>query len=61
MNFRIESILTLIAITISLVFIWFPHPYVMAVFLFIAIPLFIYVVGYTLIRVFRELREKDVF
>jgi hypothetical protein len=55
-----EAWAAMIAFIISLAFIWIPGPYLMGAFTFIAQPLFlIALVGYG-VKVFRELRRREV-
>jgi hypothetical protein len=57
---RWEAWAALLAFVISLVYIWVPGPYPMGAFTFIAQPLFLVaLVGYV-VKVIRELRNRQV-
>jgi hypothetical protein len=57
---RWESVAALLAFAISLVYIWVPGPYAMGAFTFIAQPLFLVAfLGYA-VKVFQELRQREV-
>jgi hypothetical protein len=59
-DLRWESWAAILAFAIALVYIWVPGPYPMGAFTFIAQPLFLVaLVGYG-IKVFRDLRSRDV-
>jgi len=59
-NLRWESWAAILAFAISLVYIWVPGPYPMGAFTFIAQPLFLLALVSYGIKVFRELRSRDV-
>jgi hypothetical protein len=61
MNLRVQAVLAIIAFLITTAFVVHPSPYLMALFVFFAQPLFLIVAVMYLQRVFRELREKKVF
>ncbi len=57
---RVESWAAILAFLITLVYLWWPGPYAMGAFTFIAQPLFVVaLLGYA-IKVLRELRRRDV-
>ena len=60
MGLRVEAWAAIIAFSTTAAFIVWPNPYLMALFVFFAQPLFAIVAFLYLRRVFRELREKDV-
>ena len=59
-NLRWESWAAILAFAIALVYIWVPGPYPMGAFTFIAQPLFLVAFVSYGIKVFRELRSRDV-
>ena len=59
-NLRWESWAAILAFAISLIYIWVPGPYPMGAFTFIAQPLFLLALVSYGIKVFRELRSRDV-
>ena len=59
-NLRWESWAAILAFAISLVYIWVPGPYPMGVFTFIAQPLFLVALVSYGIKVFRDLRSREV-
>jgi hypothetical protein len=60
MNLRLQAFLAIIALLVTTAFVVHPSPYLMALFVFFAQPLFVIVAVMYLRRVFRELREKEV-
>jgi len=60
MNLTVQAVGALIALVITTLFVVRPVPLLMALFVFVAQPLFLIVAVMYLGRVFRELREKDV-
>jgi hypothetical protein len=59
-NLRWESWAVILAFAISLVYIWVPGPYPMGAFTFIAQPLFLLALVSYGIKVFRDLRSREV-
>ena len=59
-NLRWESWAAILAFAISLVYIWVPGPYPMGAFTFIAQPLFLLALVSYGVKVFRDLRSRDV-
>jgi hypothetical protein len=59
-NLRIESAFVLAGLIISIIFIFYPSPFWMAAFLFIAQPMFIYAIVSSLIQIYRDLKSKKV-
>jgi len=59
-DLRWESWSAILAFAIALVYIWVPGPYPMGAFTFIAQPLFLLALVSYGIKVFRELRSRDV-
>jgi uncharacterized membrane protein YtjA (UPF0391 family) len=57
---RWEAWAALIAFVISLVYIWVPGPYPMGAFTFIAQPLFLVALLGYVVKVIRELRQRQV-
>jgi hypothetical protein len=55
-----EAWAALLAFLISLVFIWVPGPYAMGAFTFIAQPLFVLAFFGYAVKVFGELRSREV-
>ena len=60
MELRVAAWAAIVAFGITAAFIVWPNPYLMALFVFFAQPLFAIVAFLYLRRVFRELRKKDV-
>ena len=60
MKLKVEAWAAIVAFVMTAAFIVWPSPYLMAVFIFLAQPLFLIVFILYLRRVFRELRKKDV-
>jgi hypothetical protein len=59
-NLRWESWAAILAFAISLIYIWVPGPYPMGAFTFIAQPLFLLALVSYGIKVFRDLRSREV-
>ena len=59
-SFRWESWAAILAFAIALVYIWVPGPYPMGAFTFIAQPLFLLALVSYGIKVFRDLRSREV-
>jgi hypothetical protein len=59
-SLRWESWAAIFAFAIALVYVWVPGPYPMGAFTFIAQPLFLVAFVSYGIKVFRELRSRDV-
>jgi hypothetical protein len=59
-DLRWESWAAILAFAISLVYIWVPGPYPMGAFTFIAQPLFLLALVSYGIKVFRDLRSREV-
>jgi hypothetical protein len=59
-NLRWESWAAILAFAISLVYIWVPGPYPMGAFTFIAQPLFLLALVSYSVKVFRDLRSREV-
>ena len=59
-DLRWESWAAILAFAISLIYIWVPGPYPMGAFTFIAQPLFLLALVSYGIKVFRDLRTRDV-
>ena len=57
---RWESWAAILAFAIALVYVWSPGPYPMGAFTFIAQPLFLLALVSYGIKVFRDLRTRDV-
>ena len=60
MNLSVQAVGAIIAFVITTLFVVHPSPVLMALFTFIAQPLFLIVALMYVRRVLRELREKDV-
>jgi hypothetical protein len=60
MNLTVQAVGALIAFVITTLFVVFPRPLLMALFTFVAQPLFAIVGLMYLGRVFQELRDRDV-
>jgi hypothetical protein len=61
MNLRLQALLAIVALVVSVLFVLRPSsPYLMALFIFFAQPLFLIVAVMYLRRVFKELRERKV-
>ena len=60
MNLTVQAVGAIIALVITTLFVVQPRPLLMALFAFVAQPLFLIVGLMYLGRVFRELRDKDV-
>ena len=59
-DLRWESWAAILAFAISLIYIWVPGPYPMGAFTFIAQPLFLLALVSYGIKVFRDLRSREV-
>jgi hypothetical protein len=59
-SLRWESWAAILAFAIALVYIWVPGPYPMGAFTFIAQPLFLLALVSYGIKVFRDLRSREV-
>ncbi len=59
-KFTIEALFILVAITISLIYVFNPVPFWMALFLFIAQPCLIYAVISTAFTIKKDLRSKNI-
>ena len=59
-NLRWESWAAILAFAISLVYVWSPGPYPMGAFTFIAQPLFLLALVSYSVKVFRDLRSREV-
>jgi hypothetical protein len=59
-SLRWESWAAIVAFAIALVYIWVPGPYPMGAFTFIAQPLFLVAMVSYGVKVFRDLRSRDV-
>ena len=59
-NLRWESWAAILAFAIALVYVWIPGPYAMGAFTFIAQPLFLLALVSYGIKVFRDLRSREV-
>lgn len=55
---RLEAIIIIIATLISFIYIWYPGPYPMGAFTFIAQPLFAVAIGSYAWKVFLDLRKR---
>lgn len=60
MNLTVQAVGAIIGLVLTTLFVVHPTPTLMALFVFVAQPLFLIVGLMYLGRVFRELREKDV-
>ena len=60
MIFKVEAWAAMVAFLITIAFILWPSPYLMALFAFFAQPLFLIVGLLYLRRVFKELKQKKV-
>jgi hypothetical protein len=60
MNLYLPSLLGIVALVVTILFVLWPTPYLMALFTFFAQPLFLIVAVLYLRRVFRELHEKEI-
>ena len=60
MNFRFESVLAIVASSITLLYIVFPGPYLMGLFVFVAQPLFLILFAAITIRIIGELRQRGI-
>lgn len=59
-DFKIELLFALIGSLISLVFILNPSPFWMALFVFGAQPMYIFAIASVLIKIYRDLKSKEV-
>lgn len=59
-RFTIEAIFVLIGITISLIYVFYPEPLWMTLFIFVAQPCFIYAVISTMITIKKDLRSQNI-
>jgi hypothetical protein len=59
-SLRWESWAAILAFAIALVYVWVPGPYPMGAFTFIAQPLFLLALLSYSIKVYRDLRSRDV-
>jgi hypothetical protein len=57
---RWEAWAAILGFVISLAYIWHPGPYAMGAFTFVAQPLFLLAFLSYVIKVFRELRQREV-
>ena len=55
-----EIIFASVASVLCLLYILFPNPYLMAVFVFVVQPLFIYAAGSTIYTILKDLRKNGV-
>lgn len=60
MKLRLQAHLAIVAFVVTLLFVLYPTPYLMVLFVFFAQPLFLIVAVMYLHKVFRDLREKEV-
>jgi hypothetical protein len=60
MNLTVQAVGAIIGFVLTTLFVAHPTPALMALFVFVAQPLFVIVGLMYLARVLRELREKDV-
>lgn len=60
MNLHWQCWAALIAFAISFAYIWYPGPYLMGAFTFIAQPLFVIAAAGYGFKVLKELRQRDV-
>ncbi len=60
MIFKVEAWAAMVAFLITMAFILWPSPYLMALFAFFAQPLFLIVGLIYLRRVFKELKQRQV-
>ena len=60
MNLRVEAGGAILAFIITGLFVVWPNPYFMALFCFLAQPLYVIVIVLYLHRVFQELRAKGI-
>jgi hypothetical protein len=60
MSLRVPALGAIVAFVLTILFVLYPTPYLMALFTFVAQPLFLFSVVFYFRRVFRELREKEV-
>ena len=60
MNLTVQAVGAIVAFVITTLFVVYPRPLLMALFTFVAQPLFLIVGLMYLRRVFQELRAKDV-
>ena len=59
-KFTTESIFVLIGIIISLIYVFYPRPLWMTLFIFVAQPCFIYAFVSTALTIKKDLRKKNV-
>ena len=59
-SLRWESWAAILAFAIALVYVWVPGPYPMGAFTFIAQPLFLLALVSYSVKVFRDLRSREV-
>ncbi len=59
-KFTIEAIFVLIGIIISVIYIFYPKPLWMTLFIFIAQPCFIYAFISTALTIKKDLRTKEI-
>jgi hypothetical protein len=60
MNLTVPATATMIALVLTTLFVVHPSPYGMALFAFVAQPLFVIAAVLYGVRVFRDLRSKDI-
>jgi hypothetical protein len=59
-TFTVEAIFVLIGIVISVIYIFYPTPLWMTLFLFVAQPCFIYAFVSSAVTIKKDLRSKDI-
>jgi hypothetical protein len=59
-NLFVPAVLVTLATALTLAFILWPRPYTMALFTFVAQPLYLIAAAFYLRRVLAELRKKEV-
>lgn len=58
--FFIESIFVLTGILLSLLYILFPNPFLMTVFLFVVQPMILFVIAKIIVWIYRDLKQSEV-
>lgn len=57
---RIEILFVLVGSILCLIYVLWPTPQMMAVFVFLVQPLFLYGIARTVWMIFRDLKKKDI-
>jgi hypothetical protein len=59
-NFKVELLFVALGLLISLIFVFNPMPFWMAAFVFVAQPMFLFAIVSSLIRIYKDLKQKGV-